>query len=73
MKTVEAQIHLVHCEIREENDDVILDADDKSCVILIAAGNHFHVVTHLEELHQLVCWKLQRILTATHMPTLNRI
>jgi len=47
----------MHCEIREENNDVILHTDYQSCVILISASYHFHMVTHLEELLQLMSRK----------------
>ena len=54
--------YLVHGEVREQHDDVVLDAHYQSSVVLIAACNHLHVVAHLEELLQLVSRKLQRVL-----------
>ena len=56
----------MHCEIREQNDDVILHTDYQPSIILISPCNHFHMVSHLEELLQLVSGKFQWILTFTY-------
>ena len=56
----------MHCEIREQNDDIILHTDNQSSVVLISSCNDFHVVSHLKKLLQFVSRKFQWILAYTH-------
>lgn len=54
--------YLVHGEVREEDDEVLLHPDDQARVALVAPSDHLHVVAHAEVLPQLVSRKLQRVL-----------
>lgn len=59
--------HLVHGEVREKDDKVLLHSDDEARVSLVAAGDDLHVVAHAEVFLQLVRGELQGILqTHTH-------
>lgn len=54
--------HLVHGEVREEDDKVLLHPNDEARVTLETPRDHFHVVAHLEILAQLLSWELQHVL-----------
>jgi len=60
-----AHCYLVHGKIREEHDNVVLNTHYQSRVVLVSTCNHLDMVTHLEELLQLVSRKLQWILPVT--------
>jgi len=44
----------MHGEVREEDDDILLDTDDEPGVPLILPPDDLHVVTSLEMLLQLM-------------------
>lgn len=54
--------NLVHGEVREEDDEVLLHADDQAGVALVSPGDHLHVVAHPEILPQLMSRELQGVL-----------
>lgn len=55
-------LEFVHGQIGEENDHVILDAYNKTRVVLVAAGNDTDMVTHREVFLELVGLELEWVL-----------
>lgn len=55
-------LKFMHGEIREENDHVFFHPNDEPSVTLIAASNHFDMVTLVEVFLELVSQKLKLIL-----------
>ena len=55
----------MHCEIREQHYNVVLNAHYQSGVVLKAPSNDLHVVSLLEELLELMSWELQWVLATT--------
>lgn len=54
--------YLVHGEVREEDDEVLLHPHDEACVALKPTSDHLHVVPHLEVLAKFLGWELQHVL-----------
>ena len=54
--------YLVHGEVREEDDEVLLHSHDEASVAFVSPGNHLYVVAHPEIFSQLVSRELQRVL-----------
>lgn len=52
----------MHGEVREKNDEVLLHSHNEACVTLESAGNHLHVVPHLEVFPKFLGWELQHVL-----------
>lgn len=52
----------MHCEVREEDDEVLLHSDDEAGVALVSPSDHLDVVAHAEVFPQLVSWELQGVL-----------
>jgi hypothetical protein len=38
------RLELVHGEVREEDDHVVLHTDDQACISFVAAADHTHVI-----------------------------
>lgn len=56
----------MHSEVREEDDKVLFDSYNESCVTLVAPSDHFHMIPHAEVFPQLMCRKLQWVLYTTN-------
>lgn len=54
--------YLMHGEVGEEDDEVLLHSDNEACVPLVPPSDHLHVVAHPEVFSQLVSGELQRVL-----------
>lgn len=50
-------LYLMHCEVREEDDKVLLHSDDQTSVSLVSSSDHLHVVSHTEVFTQLMSRK----------------
>lgn len=58
--------YLVHGEVGEQDDKVLLHSDDEAGVALVSPGDHLHVVAHPEIFSHLVSRELQRVLHGAH-------
>lgn len=55
-------MYLMHGEVGEENDKVLLHTDYEARVTFKTTRDYFHVVSHTKVLSQFMSWKLKRIL-----------
>lgn len=60
--------YLVHGEVGEQDDNVVLHSDNQPRVPLVTTSDDLDVVAHLEALAQLTGRELQRVLKMAQIP-----